>query len=265
MTSPNPYLQTPISIGIDSGSRMTKLCLYDTILKSIIDFYVEDTHNNHEEQADRMIDKILNKHQIDKSLIKDIITTGYGRKNYSKATKYSSEIVCHARGIYFYNKNIKTLIDIGGQDSKIIKISNTGKVLDFLMNDKCAAGTGRFLEKIAQFFCVEIDDLIEIAEKSDKKIEISSTCVVFAESEIIGLVSAGEKRANIIKAVYNSILHRIFAMCSPIGIESPLGFVGGVAKNKGIVSLMQDIFENEVYVPEMPEFTGALGAALYTP
>ena len=249
------------SIGIDSGSRMTKFCLFDVGKQAVIAYHLEESRSNHEEQIEQIIKKKLLKYQIDRSLIKSIICTGYGRKNYSKSTKYTSEIICHAAGVYQQNKSIRTVIDIGGQDSKIIRMSEQGKVIDFQMNDKCAAGSGRFIEKVAEYFKIEIDEMSDLSEKSDKNIEISSTCVVFSESEIIGLVSAGEKKENIINAVHNSIVQRILGMSGGLGIEYPIAFVGGVAKNKGMVRALGIILGGDVYVPEMPEFTGALGAA----
>lgn len=250
------------SIGIDSGSRMTKVCLFDIDSSQIIDTKVEDTHIDYELQFDSVIELLLNSNNITSNDVKDIICTGYGRKNYSKATKSSSEIICHAKGVNFFNSNIRTIIDIGGQDSKIIKISSKGKVLDFLMNDKCAAGTGRFLEKVANLFKIDLQELEKYSEKSDKDIDISSTCVVFAESEIISLISSGEKKENIIRAIHNSIIHRIMAMSGRVNIEFPVAFVGGVAKNYGMIKALKEYLGSAVYIPPIPEITGALGASL---
>ncbi|MCL2064416.1 MAG: acyl-CoA dehydratase activase [Candidatus Cloacimonetes bacterium] len=241
---------------------MTKLCLFDLINKKFVDYLQEETKYNHEEQFDLIVEKILKHNHIEKHLLKSVVCTGYGRKNYSKATKYVSEIICHAKGVFTQNSNIKTVIDIGGQDSKIILLSKNGKVYDFLMNDKCAAGTGRFLEKVAQFFDISMNQLADIPIKTDNHIEISSTCVVFAESEIIGLLSSGEKKENIISAVYNSIIHRIISMNGAIGIDYPIAFVGGVAKIQGMVMAMNHILESDVFVPDFPEYTGAMGAAV---
>lgn len=253
------------SIGIDSGSRMTKFCLLDINKKIIKDYYIEETQNDYESQINSLIEKSLIKNKIEFKDIISVTTTGYGRKNFTGSNGYSSEILCHAKGLNFLIPNIKTILDIGGQDSKIIRVDN-GRVLDFIMNDKCAAGTGRFLEKIAFFLKVPIQDLGRLAAMSTKSLNISSTCVVFAESEIIGLLSQGYKKEDIISAVHNSIIHRILSMGSSIKPELPIAFVGGVANNKGMVKALQDKFKqsglNNIYVPEIPDITGALGAAL---
>ena len=250
------------SIGIDSGSRMTKLCLYDTLVNEIQDYAIEETSADHERLLDAMVKNILAKNEIELSRVKSIVCTGYGRKNYSKATKHSSEIICHAKGVNYFNKDIKTIIEVGGQDSKIIKLSNQGKVTDFFMNDKCAAGTGRFLEKVAHFFSVELSELETLSGLSQKNLEMSSTCVVFAESEMIGLLSSGEKKEDIIKAVHTSIAHRIYGMSGNFGIELPVAFVGGVARNRGMVRALEECLETEIFVPELANMTGAVGAAL---
>jgi len=250
------------SIGIDSGSRKTKLCLYNIATNEIISCHQEDTLYNFEKQIDDMIENQFRITHLDKHLLHSIICTGYGRKNYSKATMSISEIICHAKGVYEHNKNIKTVLDIGGQDFKIIKLSENGKVIDFVMNDKCAAGTGGFLEKVSQYFKINWEDLSAYSELSDKNIEISSTCVVFAESEIIGLVSSGEKKENIIKAVHASIVHRLLSLSGSIPLQCPVAFVGGVAKSPCMVKTLSQYLNHDVYVPEKPEFTGALGAAL---
>ena len=274
------------TIGIDSGSRMTKLCLFDIRHQQIVDCYKEETEENHEELLNKIVSFILDKNKVEHATVKSIVCTGYGRKNYTKADRFTSEIICHAKGVNFLNKNIKTIIDIGGQDSKIIKLSDNGKVLDFVMNDKCAAGTGRFLEKVAQILKVDIADLslrdcrdaachilslrgTKIIERSGlgvsqsrKDIEISSTCVVFAESEIIGMINRGISKEDIIRAVHKSIAHRVFGMSGNIGIEPPVSFVGGVALNKGMVSAFEENMDIDIFVPEMADMTGAIGAAL---
>ena len=250
------------TIGIDAGSRNTKFCLFDTKNHRVCYTQIQDTTNKHDAQLESFIKKIKIEKNINTEQIKDIITTGYGRKKYENTTRTSSEILCHARGTYFYNPEIATIIDIGGQDSKIIKTTKNARVMDFLMNDKCAAGTGRFLEKVAKFFEVEVISLGLMDDRADKDIEISSTCVVFAESEMIGLIAKGETKENIIKAIHNSIAHRILSM--GINIEKPVAFVGGVAKNTGMVNAIKRYLNANIYIPPLPEFTGAIGAAMYT-
>jgi predicted CoA-substrate-specific enzyme activase len=263
------------SIGIDSGSRMTKFCLFDINKKSLIDYSITETKPVYEKQLNEIIEFHLHKNKVQTCQVTSIITTGYGRKNYSKATKFSSEIICHAKGVNYFNPNIKTIIDIGGQDSKVIKVNN-GKVIDFIMNDKCAAGTGRFLEKVAEIFSLSVDDLGKLSILSENKISISSTCVVFAESEIIGLISQGIQKEDIISAVHKSIIHRVLSMANNLYIDLPIAFVGGVANNIGIIKILNTYLKTEylqnnltndhnnlqVFIPDIPDITGALGAAL---
>jgi len=250
------------NIGIDSGSRTTKICIFDVISKKILSLHIEKSLPNHEVQIESLIDSVLIKNNIDKSLISDIVLTGYGRKNYSAATKAISEIICHAQGVYFLNPSIRTIIDIGGQDSKVIKLSDKGKVLDFVMNDKCAAGTGLFLEKVSEYFGIKLEEMSRLSLQHSEDIEISSTCAVFAESEIIGLVSSNVSIENILNAVNKSVVHRVISMLGSVGIEYPIAFVGGVARNSGVYKSLCDYLKFDVYVPETPEYTGAIGAVM---
>jgi predicted CoA-substrate-specific enzyme activase len=254
--------QPIISIGIDSGSRLTKAVLFDLKKNAILDQLIEDSEPNHETQIDRIISEMLSKNNFKSLDIKGVFCTGYGRKNYTKATKNSSEIICHAKGVYYLDPTVRTIIDIGGQDSKIIRLDETGKVINFVMNDKCAAGTGRFLEKVTQILKLNFNELNNLYFNSDKTIEISSTCVVFAESEIIGLISLGESKENIINAVYYSIAHRLTAMAGGLKLTPPIAFVGGIATIKGIVVALEKCLGYGIIVPNYPIISGALGASL---
>ena len=261
-----------VSIGLDCGSRMIKICLFDKEKMEIIDCHSEENIHDLALQPDRIIRQRTKKYHISKKDIISIICTGYGGKRVHCKTKYSSEILCHARGVNFLyqrdSKNnteiaeIKTIIDIGGQDSKIIKVENNCRVVDFMMNDKCAAGSGRFLDKLAQFFGVGITDLGELSLAADKKLSITSTCVVFAESEIIHYVSSGEKKENIIQGIHNALVHSVMALNGKIKIEHPITFVGGVSKNIGMHRAMEEYFKENIYVPNLSEMTGAIGAAI---
>jgi len=257
-------------VGVDCGSRMIKCCLIDREEDKIVDCYSEDNQQEYEIQIKKIINKRMKACSIREKNIGGIGCTGYGKNNFQNATKYSSEIICHAKGVNYIqnhfselkNIKIKTIVDIGGQDSKIIKVENDCIVLDFVMNDKCAAGTGRFLERVAQLFNIEISSLGRMSELSDKTIEINSTCVVFAESEIISYVSMGEKKENIINAVHRSLIHSVASMNGKIKFDLPITFVGGVSKNCGMVKSMNEYFNTKVYVPPLSDMTGAIGAAI---
>jgi predicted CoA-substrate-specific enzyme activase len=250
------------SIGIDCGSRTIKLCLFDLLQKSIIDIVAIDSSPEIENQIENIVTKALKKNNLLRENAHRIVCTGYGRKKFVSASACSSEIICHATGTFFFDKSIRTVIDIGGQDAKIIKLSPKGKVLDFAMNDKCAAGSGRFLEKVADIFRVDVAQLGQLDGQSAQHLTINSTCVVFAESEIIGLLSGGHKKEDILRAVHDSIAHMIYNVSGHVGIEYPVAFVGGVAKNIGMHRALNKCLQTDLFVPQYPDFTGAIGAAI---
>jgi predicted CoA-substrate-specific enzyme activase len=194
--------------------------------------------------------------------ISAVVATGYGRLNIPFATKNITEISCHARGVIHYFPYIKTVIDIGGQDSKVIKLDSKGNPIDFLMNDKCAAGTGRFLEVMAKALDIDLRDFAEIFAGTSQKVDISSTCTVFAESEIVSLIGHGVAKNSIVKGLIYSITGRIISMVERVGLEEPVCMTGGVAKNLAVVSALEERLNLKINVPEEPQITGALGAAL---
>lgn len=192
------------------------------------------------------------------------VSTGYGRANVPYADKTITEITCHARGINYLFPQARIVVDIGGQDSKVIVLGSNGVVKDFAMNDKCAAGTGRFLEVMARALEVDVSELGKLHQLSGKNLEISSTCTVFAESEVISLLVKGELREDIIAALHRSVINRVFSLIKG-RLERYKGEVtltGGVAINQGIVASLKEKSGSEVVVPKDPQFTGALGAAV---
>jgi predicted CoA-substrate-specific enzyme activase len=170
--------------------------------------------------------------------------------------------MCHATGARYLNPLIRSIIDIGGQDSKAILLDDRGKVANFAMNDKCAAGTGRFLEVMARALEVDLDEFGRMSLKADLPARISSLCTVFAESEIISLIAKGEKRANIIAGIHESICVRVLAMANRIGIKSPVMMTGGVAKNIGVVRAFEKAIGSPIEVSDYAQVNGAIGAAL---
>lgn len=250
-----------IYAGIDAGSRAVKIVIYDKRKKAIIDKAIADQAVKQEEEAVKLYNSLLKKNGISSKDISFVIATGYGRDNLQIADDTVTEITCHAKGVKFLNPNVRSIIEIGGQDSKIIKLDEEGAVRDFSMNDRCAAGTGRFLEVVAERLNVPLNKLGEYAIKSESPAPISSMCVVFAESEIIGLLSIGTSPEDIIAGVQNSIAKRLLSM-SGKNLPSPIVFTGGVALVPGMEKILKDTVGNDLTVSQSPQLTGALGAAL---
>ncbi|MHB1128171.1 MAG: acyl-CoA dehydratase activase [Bacillota bacterium] len=193
------------------------------------------------------------------------VATGYGRVNVPFADKTLTEISCHARGINHIYPQARVVVDIGGQDSKVIVLGPKGQVEDFVMNDKCAAGTGRFLDVMARALEVDVSDLGRLHDISGKRLEISSTCTVFAESEVISLLANGEEREDVIAGIHRAIVNRVFSLLKGrLGkqVPGPVVLTGGVARNEGILKALTEKMGSEVLVPPEPQFTGALGAAI---
>ncbi len=249
-----------ITLGIDIGSRNTKVVLYDTADSAILFSAYRSTDVSPLTTVDALIQEAYSTANITEA--DATACTGYGRKLYKSPAKVLSEISCHAAGVRHFLPGCVTIIDIGGQDSKIITLSPAGKVLDFVMNDKCAAGTGRFLEMTAIKLGCSLDELSTLAAACDRPLDISSTCVVFAESEIIGMISAGHSSANIVCAVHESVCKRVLTQLSGLSYLSPIAFTGGVAQNSDLVMRLGRHLEQNVSVPSSPEITGALGAAI---
>ncbi len=179
-------------------------------------------------------------------------------------TKFRGKLTCHAKGANFLYPNVRTIIDIGGQDCKAIRVDSDGSVADFAMNDKCAAGTGRFLEVMAGVFKVPLPELGDLSLQADGIVPMSSTCTVFVESETISLLARGEKPQNIQAGIHHAIANRIGGLFSRVGIESDVYFSGGVAKNKGMRKALEDVLKVNIVQPHFdPQLTGALGAAVF--
>jgi len=249
-----------ITVGIDVGSITTKAAVVED--GKLISDRVMLTGYNAQDAGTKVYHDIIADLGIKASDVDKIIATGYGRKSVAIADKAVTEITCHAVGAHYLNPAVRSIIDIGGQDSKAIVVDENGGVKDFAMNDKCAAGTGRFLEVMARALEVDINDFGEVSLQADTPAKISSLCTVFAESEVISLISKGEKRENIIAGIHESIASRVVAMAGRIGLSAPLMMTGGVAKNKGVVKALEDKTGYGIEVSEKTQVTGAIGAAL---
>jgi predicted CoA-substrate-specific enzyme activase len=246
--------------GIDIGSISTKAVIMRD--GQLLASRVILTGYNAENAGKKVFDAVLDDLQISASAITRIVATGYGRKSLAMADKSITEIMCHATGARYLNPLIRSIIDIGGQDSKAILLDDHGKVANFAMNDKCAAGTGRFLEVMARAMEVDLDEFGRMSLKADLSARISSLCTVFAESEIISLIAKGEKRENIIAGIHESICVRVLAMANRIGIKSPVMMTGGVAKNIGVVRAFEKAIGSPIEVSDYAQVNGAIGAAL---
>jgi predicted CoA-substrate-specific enzyme activase len=230
----------------------------------ILDYVVERSRHSFKERAQEIVSELLEKHGMGTNDLDAVLGTGYGRHSIKEifGTAPVTEITAHARGVNYYLPTAKTVIDMGGQDTKVILLGKNGKVIDFQMNDKCAAGTGRFLEVMAKTLDVELEDLGAMDAQSTRDVTISSTCTVFAESEVISLIAAGESKANIIHGLHNAIASRVNGMVRRIGVVPDVAFTGGVAKNQGMVRALQKEIGSKILIPENPQITGALGSAL---
>ena len=246
--------------GVDIGSTMTKVVLMDksdNLLSSI----KGPTGPEHRQLANEVMRQALEQASLQIDDISYIVATGYGRLNVPFADRQITELSCHARGVSSLFPNVRTAIDIGGQDAKCMKIDN-GRLINFVMNDKCAAGTGRFLEVTATALGIKLEDMGDISLKATKKIQISSLCTIFAQQEVVALISRGEKLENILAGLHDALASRIAALARRLGIEPDLVLTGGVAKNIGMVRAMKESLGCEIFIPEEPLLTGALGAAI---
>ncbi len=249
-----------ITLGLDIGSLTAK----GVLLKEgqMLEKHLIPVGYNSKKAALLLMDELFEKAKIKQTDVQKTVATGYGRNNIDFADKTVSEIICHGRGIHFLLPEIRTIIDIGGQDSKVIILDDKGNVANFVMNDKCAAGTGRFLDVMARAMETEIQYFGELALRGKNPSKISSVCTVFAESEIISLVAKGENREDITSGIHLSIARRIVSMVKRVGMKPPVAMSGGVALNVGVIDALQKLLETPVITTPLAQYGGALGAAL---
>jgi predicted CoA-substrate-specific enzyme activase len=253
---------TVIYAGVDSGSTTTNGVLIDGKGRIIFSKTVK-TGIRASNTAEGLMQEMTEFSRKNGNQIGKCISTGYGRLLVSSASDKITEISCHARGVFELFPEARGIIDIGGQDSKVIRLNSGGNVEDFAMNDKCAAGTGRFLEVMASALEMDTEKMSSLARKSKKDISISSVCTVFAESEVVSLIGTGERIEDISAGLFKAIAKRVGAMYSRLGSPTPLVFTGGVARNAGVVEAMKMLFKTEILIPDVPDIMGAYGAALF--
>ncbi|MDT8273615.1 MAG: acyl-CoA dehydratase activase, partial [Desulfomonilia bacterium] len=215
------------------------------------------------ESARVVIDGVLEKASLSLADIAYIVGTGYGRKSISFADTVESEIVCHGKGAFWLMPEVRMVIDIGGQDAKAIRLDHTGNVVRFVYNDRCASGTGRFLEVMAGAMDIPIEHMGEVSARACSPVNISNQCIVFAETEIISLINAGTAVPDIVSGLHRSLAHRVAALARGIELENEITMTGGVAKNAGMFSALEEALGRKLRKMETdPQIIGAIGAAL---
>jgi predicted CoA-substrate-specific enzyme activase len=248
--------------GVDVGSTQTKAVVVDE-QGDIVGRALQSTGANVVLAAQSAFETALEDGGIPEEEIGYVIGTGYGRYRVEFGDDQITEIVCHARGAAKMFPETETVIDMGGQDTKAIRLRPGGDVLDFCMNDKCAAGTGRFLQSAAAALELGLDELGPTALLGERPVKISTTCTVFAESEVLSWLAKGKKIEDILFGVHQSIARRSFGLLKRVGIEGEITFTGGVTRNEAMVSILEDVIGKKMNVSEESHFMGALGAALF--
>ncbi len=250
-----------IYAGIDVGSRTLKVVLFDSELQAVIGHGLSNQGVHQGTLSRELYERVLVKAGLEADEVAGVVATGYGRNAVDFAQNAITEITCHAAGVRHLCPEARTIIDIGGQDSKVIRLDGEGKVQDFVMNDRCAAGTGRFLEIVAERLETDLDKIAACTGCCANPASISSMCVVFAETEIIGLLASGRAPVDIMAGVQLAIANRMISMVGRHG-QGPFVFTGGVALVPGMVEALSKTLEHPVTACPKAQFTGALGAAL---
>ena len=251
-----------IYIGIDSGSTTTNAAAIDREGK-ILAFSVVRTGAKSQLAAEKAIAEIEEKLGKERSAFAHICATGYGREYISFSDSKKTEITCHARGAFFLHPEARTIVDIGGQDSKVICLDDNGNVINFVMNDKCAAGTGRFLEMMARTLEMDLADMARIGADWQKDLTISSTCTVFAESEVISLIAENRNTADIVHGLNKAVAGKTAGMVQRAQGKPPYMMTGGVARNQSLAAELEKKLGSPLFIHEYPDLAGAVGAALF--
>jgi predicted CoA-substrate-specific enzyme activase len=244
--------------GVDIGSTMTKVVIMN---EAVIASVIGATGPEHRKLANKVMEEALARAGLGFDEISYVVATGYGRINVPFADRQITEISCHARGVSSQLPTARTVIDIGGQDCKGIKLKN-GRVVDFVMNDKCAAGTGRFLEVMAEGLGIRLEEMGELSLVAKNEVSISSTCTVFAEQEVVAKLAQGMPVADLVAGVHKSVATRVYRLVSRLKIEPDVAVTGGGARNIGLVRALEARLGYPTIIPPEPLLTGAIGAAL---
>lgn len=249
-----------ISLGIDLGATYSKMVILED--GRIIGKGKAKTTLEPMESVDLAKKTALEDAKIDESQIERICVTGAGRKLIKDAHANVTDVTADAAGANYYDKGIRTVIDVGGEEARAVKVSEDGKVVNFAVNDKCAAGAGAFCEAMARALQLSLEEFADYSLRSTKRIPINAQCAIFAESEVVSLISDEVAREDICRAVHDGISERITSMAKRVGIEEKVALIGGAVLNKGLVQSINDDLGLESIVLEDPEFVSALGAAI---
>ncbi len=247
--------------GIDIGSLTAETVILNDERK-VLSYSIVFTGASSKRAYETSFQQALCTSGLESNSIAYIVSTGYGREIVPFANDQVTEITCHARGAHFLHPQTRSIIDVGGQDSKTIKVNEQGKVMNFAMNDKCAAGCGRFLEVMAHALEIDLEDMGKLSLSSQQFVPISSMCTVFAESEVISLIAHGYPVEDIINGLHWAISDRIIGLLERVGVAEDVMMSGGVAKNIGVVKAIEKKLGVKLYISEEPQIVGALGAAL---
>ena len=250
------------TMGVDVGSTASKCVILkdgkEIVAKAVISV---GTGTSGPARAIKQALEEIGYHSIEQ--LDGAVATGYGRNSLEEVPAQMSELSCHAKGAYFLFPKVRTIIDIGGQDSKALKVGDNGMLENFVMNDKCAAGTGRFLDVIAKVLEVDLNDLEKLDEQSKVDVAISSTCTVFAESEVISQLARGTKIEDIVKGIHTAIASRVGSLAKRVGIKDQVVMTGGVALNQGMDRALEKNIGFKIHTSEYCQLNGAIGAALF--
>jgi (R)-2-hydroxyacyl-CoA dehydratese activating ATPase len=248
--------------GVDVGSTQTKAVVIDEHAR-IVGRALIDTGANVVTAAENAFNQALQQARLGRDAVDYVVGTGYGRYKVEFGDTQITEIACHARGAAELFPAARTVLDMGGQDTKAIRIGERGDVLDFCMNDKCAAGTGRFLQSAAAALELDLADLGPTALRGRRPVAISTTCTVFAESEVLSWLARGRRIEDILLGVHRSIAQRSFGLLRRVGVEEEIAFTGGVTRNTAMVSVLNEMIGTTLRISDESHYMGALGAALF--
>ena len=249
-----------ITAGIDAGSLSTKVVILNQ--NKIMAYEVLATGIDIGAAAQKAMDNVLEKAGISLQDVESIGSTGVGKKKIPFKSAQGTEVVCDAKGALYYYPKSNGVIDIGGENCRAIKFDAEGNVIDFALNDKCASGTGIFLDAMAKALRVKPEEMGELSLQSTEDIEVTSMCSVFAESEVVSMIHTKVPKNNILRGIHKSIASRVVGLANRILLAGNVVIIGGIAKNIGLVATLYELMNSELIVPEKPEVVGALGAAL---
>lgn len=250
--------------GLDVGARYTKTLIIDGDAR-VLSKKMSTSGFDNNIISKNLLNNLCMELGITLEEINKIGVTGCGKKNIDFANYEFSETMVAAKSVFFFNKNVRTIIEVGAEESRVVKLNSDGRIIDSVINEKCAAGTGTFVELMARTLEITLKDFSELSMKSEKKIPMNAHCIVFAESEVVSLIHSGVDKKDIVRAVNDAIASRIASMARRVKVEAEVALIGGLAKNSGFVfSLKNNLELDNIVIPDDPEYMGAFGAALLT-